>query len=252
MPEPVNTALFGGTMNQAGRIIIADDDDAFRETLACFLRKHGYECICAPDSTTAVELLGASEFDLLIADIQMPGNDNLELIRELPRVAAGLPVVLLTGHPSMESAVESVRLPVVAYLLKPPNLDELRAVVHQSIERHRTYRIVTANRQRLQTWLSDLTRLEELLRDSPENAVGSSVHYYLALTFQNQLMSLLDLKQVIQALADKEGKVDAVKQLFLVEALREAIEVLAKTRQSFKSKELGDLRRKLEGLIRVS
>jgi len=238
-------------MNQTGRILIADDDDAFRETLARLLTKLGYECVCAPDSTTTVELLGASGFDLLISDIEMPGNDNLELIRDLPRVAAGLPVVLLTAHPSVESAAQSVRLHVVAYLLKPPNLDELRAVVHQSIERHRTYRTVTANRQRLQTWLSDLTRLEELFRDSPGNAAISSVNDYLGLTFQNLLMSLLDLKEVVQAFDYTEGKKGAWNQLFLLQALRETIGVLAKTRQSFKSKELRDLRRKLENLIQA-
>src|SRR4051812_49288097 len=99
-------------MNRQSRILLADDDDIFRETTASFLRKIGYECVCAPDAIKALELLGESCFDLLISDIEMPGNDDLRLIRELSVMAAGLPVILLTGHPTVQTAVKSIRLPV--------------------------------------------------------------------------------------------------------------------------------------------
>src|SRR5436309_316649 len=130
-----------------GRILLADDEVLFRETLASYLRQIGYECVCAPDSASAIQLLGASSFDLLISDLEMPGNQDMALIRQMSTLAAGLPVILLTAHPTMESAAQSVQLPVAAYLVKPPNLDELQKLVQQSIERYRAYRTVSANRQ---------------------------------------------------------------------------------------------------------
>ena len=125
-------------MRKAARILLADDESLFRETLASFLRHIGYECICAPDSAAAMQLLAASDFDLLIADLEMPGNHDLALILRVSKVVAGLPVILLTAHPTMESAVQSVHLPVVEYVVKPPNLDDLRVLVRKSIERYRS------------------------------------------------------------------------------------------------------------------
>src|SRR5258708_20720793 len=99
------------------RILIADDEEVFRETTAAFLRKKGYECLCAPDAATALRILTDASCDLLISDLEMPGNYNLEFIRELPRLSAGLPGILLTRHPPAQSPPSSVRLPLVAYFL---------------------------------------------------------------------------------------------------------------------------------------
>src|SRR5436309_4941689 len=107
------------------RILLADDDEIFRETTASFLRRLGYECVTAPEASTVLSLMRESNFDLLISDIEMPGNANLELVKQVSELAYGFPVILLTGHPTVESAVESVRLPVVAYLMKPSSPEEL-------------------------------------------------------------------------------------------------------------------------------
>src|SRR6266851_3888267 len=123
-------------MSKAARILLADDESLFRETLGSFLRQIGYECVCAPDSAAAMQSLAASDFDLLIADLEMPGNHDLALVRRVSKLAAGLPVILLTAHPTMESAVQSAQLPVVEYLVKPPNLDDLRVLVRKSIKRY--------------------------------------------------------------------------------------------------------------------
>ncbi len=245
--HPLSNPLSGP--NQ-GRIVIADDDALFRDTLASFLRQTGYECVCAPDSASAIQLLGASHFDLLISDLEMPGNENLDLIHQMSRLSPGLPVILLTAHPTIESAAQSVRLPVIAYLVKPPNLEELQKVVRQSIERYHAYRTVNANRQRLQDWMRDLTLIEGHLTRGDDQPATGHVNDYLTLTFQNLIMSMADLKQMLQAVARQEGKEEALSQISLLEALRKTVEVLANTKQSFKSRELGDLRHKLEELLR--
>jgi len=116
-----------------GLILIADDDAAFRMATRAYLRQHGYQCEVAPDGTVAADLLRSLPVDLLISDINMPGNRGLEFIESLPQVAAGLPVILLTGYPSAQSVAHSERLQVVAYLVKPPEPEQLLALVDKGV-----------------------------------------------------------------------------------------------------------------------
>lgn len=231
-----------------GRILLADDEEAFRTATRVFLRRQGYECETAPDAAAAAAMLRDAEFDLLISDIQMPGNAGLEFIEQLPQVAAGLPVILLTGHPSMQSAVRSVRLQVVAYLVKPCDPDELLTLAAQAIANHRAWRAVNTNRQRLEGWARDLAQIEEVLRRSPAEAAAAPMEAWFNLTLRNLLAALLDLKHFNEALA-RGGKTGALENAALHQALQETVAVLEKTKQSFKSKELGELRKKLETVI---
>jgi len=196
--------------------------------------------------------LRQSPFDLLISDIQMPGNAGLEFIENLPQVAAGLPVILLTGHPSMQSALRSVRLQVVAYLVKPCDPDELLNLVSDAVANYRSYRAVSASRERLENWARDLEQIEKVLQELPAKAAAVPMEAYFNLTLRNLLAALVELKQFNEALARAPGKTASMENATLHKALQETIGVLEKTKQSFKSKELGELRRRLEGLLTAS
>src|SRR4030066_2379096 len=121
-------------MADLGRILIADDEETFRNSMADLLRRGGYQCDCAPDAIVAAELLRSNDYDLLIADIKMEGNFELEFIQDLPQIATGMPVILVTGYPSLKTAIQSVQLPVVAYLVKPFEFKELLEQVQKSIK----------------------------------------------------------------------------------------------------------------------
>ena len=123
-------------MTNLGRILIADDEEIFLNSMADLLRQAGYQCDCAPDAIVAAELLRGAEYDLLIADIKMEGNFELEFIQDLPQIATGMPVILVTGYPSMKSAIQSVQLPVVAYLIKPFEFKELLEQVEKAIKNY--------------------------------------------------------------------------------------------------------------------
>jgi CheY-like chemotaxis protein len=233
-----------------GRILLADDESAFRLATSAFLRQQGYTCEAVPDAVAAAKSLRSSEFDLLISDIQMPGNAGLEFIEGLPQVAAGLPVILLTGHPSMQSALRSVRLKVAAYLVKPCDPDELLGLAGQAISNYRSYRAVSANRERLENWARDLVQIEKVLCETPAGA-GSSMEAYFNLTLRNLLTALVDLKQFNEVFT-RPGKAGSLENAALHKALQETIAVLEKTKQSFKSKELGELRKRLEGLLQTT
>ena len=120
-------------MVEPRRILIADDEESFLYSTADILRREGYDCSCAADALAATEMLKEDSYDLLIADIKMQGNSALEIIKALPQIAEGMPVILVTGYPSLNSAIESIQLPVVAYLVKPFELNELLVRVEDVI-----------------------------------------------------------------------------------------------------------------------
>jgi DNA-binding NarL/FixJ family response regulator len=194
-------------MSELGRILIADDEETFLYSTAALLRREGYECACAPDAATAAAMLRENIYDLLIADIKMPGNPNLELIHELPHIAEGLPVILVTGYPSLQSAIQSIQLSVVAYLIKPPDFGELRAAVQSAIERSRAYRAIRNTQQRLQDWYGDLESLAQLMRTRSGDA-SVRVNAFTTLTLRNLGSCLADLRHLRQVSAMHSAEPD--------------------------------------------
>lgn len=228
------------------RILLADDDETFREPLAELLRRKGCECVTASSALQAMEVLKSGDFDLLISDIHMPGNTHLELIRKTPFICSGLPIILLTGFPAVETASAAVQLPVTAYLTKPLNFDELWQHASQAIARRREYLAVVAQRKRLVEWTTELEQIEVLMQSNRGKMDSSLTDAYTAISVRNALASLIDLKRF----TDKKTSSDAsVASLELTGALQKAIAVLEQTKQSFKSKRLGDLRTHLETVL---
>jgi DNA-binding NarL/FixJ family response regulator len=107
------------------RILIADDDHATRVSLGAVLRHAGYEVDDAPDGEAAASRLVDKRFDLLLVDIDMPGNRSLELVHRVTENGDGPAVIIVTGHPSVATAVEALRMSVLDYLIKPVRSEEL-------------------------------------------------------------------------------------------------------------------------------
>ncbi len=76
-------------MAESGKILIADDDDTFLQSTADLLRREEYMCDCASDARAVIEILKLARYDLLITDINMPGNTGLEFIKNLPKMQKG-------------------------------------------------------------------------------------------------------------------------------------------------------------------
>ncbi|MBI3415849.1 MAG: response regulator [Verrucomicrobia bacterium] len=235
-----------------GRILLADDDAAFGRATAMFLRADGYECQCVTSAAEAKVALRQSSFDLLLSDIDMPGNVALELISDLPSLQAGLPAILLTGQPTFDTAARSVGLHVAAYLVKPPDPQELLRCIGESIHRYRSYQAVAAQREKLQNWQHDLERIESLLRRFDGDGRDESMATFLSVTFHNLLEALLDVKHLSETLARGESGKSGFQQFELKKALRDTIAVLQHTRHHFKSTELKNLRRRLEDMLNTT
>jgi len=242
-------------MVESGRILIADDEETFLQSTADLLRREGYYCDCIPDAFGASQKLSDNGYDVLIADIKMPGNAELELIEKMANIAEGVQVILVTGYPSLHSAIESIELPVKAYLVKPTDFDELLSHVRAAVNHHRIYRSVHSIKQRLQYWYEGLSNIEELLKSKAQGGIFVSLDAFLELTFQNILGAMSDLKHLIMVLAEQEeGKepchlFNCPRLYSLADSLIETIGVLEKSKNAFKSKELGEMRQKLEKII---
>jgi len=219
------------------------------------LIRHGYACDTAGSGQEVEQRLQEQTYDLLISDIDMPGNQNLQLVASLPQIQAGLPVILITGAPSVHSAAQSVGLFVAAYLIKPVESAVLLEHVRKAIERHQCFRTIVQSRQRHLQASADLERLEWALRTPSGGTADASMQTFLDLTMRNAAQSLADLRLLLETLrvppAAEAGQpaLSECRPAILMQALWETVAVLEKTKTSFKSKELGELRKKLEGIL---
>jgi DNA-binding response OmpR family regulator len=116
-------------------LLLVDDEVDFLEPLCSRLSRRGVTCTVAASGDDALGLAAASPFDCAVVDVKMPGMNGLELLRRLRRDYPALPVVLLTGHASVELGVEGMGLGAFDYLLKPIDLDELLDVVRRAARR---------------------------------------------------------------------------------------------------------------------
>ena len=111
------------------RILIVDDERGVRALCSDVLRRSGYETEAVDSATTALERLAAASFDMAIVDIHMPMMSGIELCRRMQGLRPGLPVALITGYPSIESAVRGIGFGARDYVSKPFTPDALREVV---------------------------------------------------------------------------------------------------------------------------
>jgi excisionase family DNA binding protein len=115
------------------RILVVDDEASIRELLSKTLALAEYDVDTAPDGRTAIERLRLGHYDLLIADLKMPGLDGLSLIREAKRLSSDLPVIIITGFSTESSAIEAVNLGVAGYLTKPFRVPQVLAAAARAL-----------------------------------------------------------------------------------------------------------------------
>jgi len=115
------------------RVLVADDEASIRELLGKTLALAEYHVDAVADGRSAIERLRADPYDLLIADLRMPGVDGLQLIREARRLSPVLKVIIITGYSSESAAIEAVNLGVNGYLTKPFRVAQVLSAVAKTL-----------------------------------------------------------------------------------------------------------------------
>ena len=117
------------------RILLIDDDRVFRRSTAELLAAEGYEVRTAADGAAGIEELRASRFDLLLLDLRMPGADGLAIVESLRVYGEGIPILMLTGYGTVDTAVSALHLGADDFLTKPVEPDVLSARIAGLLER---------------------------------------------------------------------------------------------------------------------
>lgn len=238
-----------------GRILLADDEEVFLMATSDLLRAEGFTVDTACGAAEALELLSGQSYDLLISDIHMPGNPDLDLLKRVPERNAGLPVILVTGYPSAQSAIQAIDLNVLTYLVKPLEFENLLKHAKEGVKQRRIQRAILDSSLRVQSWAREMSDLASGLGRGPVSGV-ISVQQMLGMVLGRMGETLLDLKHLVDlSTAQRQGSgevcpVQVCPRLEMYEGIiREGIETLERTKGAFKSRDLGDLRQKLENVI---
>ncbi len=126
------------------RILIVDDEKSIRYTLSRFISNSGYEVSLAGSAEEAVELFRDNKFDAVLTDIIMPKMTGIDLLKVFRETDPGVPVVLMTGNPTIETASESVRSRAFDYLAKPIDKETVLSVIDK-IEKERKEKTELSN-----------------------------------------------------------------------------------------------------------
>ena len=116
-------------------ILLVDDDEYIRLGLNQMLGMEGYTVACAQDGTQGIERFHQESFDLVITDIKMPGMDGMGLLGLLHEQAPDLPVILITGHGELNTAIEALRAGAYDFITKPFQDEVVLASIHRALEK---------------------------------------------------------------------------------------------------------------------
>jgi DNA-binding NtrC family response regulator len=141
------------------KLLIAEDEANLRMVMQKELERLGYEVIAVPDGEEALRRLEENAADVLLCDINMPRMDGMELLRRLTERANPPEVIMLTGHATVETAIEAMKLGAYDYLSKPYRLTELDALVKRAAEKRK----LRVDNQRLRAQIARQTEAPEII-----------------------------------------------------------------------------------------
>jgi Nif-specific regulatory protein len=145
------------------RILIVEDEPDLRQVFVESLLSDGYDINTADDGEMAIQMLGENSYDLLLIDLYLPKADGFQVLAHLQRVSSSISAIVMTGHGSIESAVEAMKRGAADYITKPVAPDQLRIVVKKALDVHR----LQQENRRLRRQLKTKYRFENLVGTSP-------------------------------------------------------------------------------------
>jgi DNA-binding NtrC family response regulator len=121
------------------KVLLVDDEEQFVEVLAQRLQGRGYKVDTAFNGDEAIEFVNSHDVDVVILDVLMPGRDGIETLRELKRIKPLVEVIMLTGHATVETAIQGMKLAAYDYLMKPTDTAELVDKIDKAYKRKKEH-----------------------------------------------------------------------------------------------------------------
>ncbi|MFH1857503.1 MAG: response regulator, partial [Candidatus Omnitrophota bacterium] len=122
-------------MENKTAILIVDDDGSIREPIARLLEGEGFRTEQAENGGEALDLIAQKEFKLVLSDVQMPGLDGIELLKQIQKLPRRIAVIIMTSFGSVDRAVAAIKLGAFDYLEKPVDTERLLIVVRNALEK---------------------------------------------------------------------------------------------------------------------
>ncbi len=144
-------------------ILVIDDEKNIRTGLQAALELDGYEVLLAADGAEGLDIALKSDVDLVITDLRMPGVSGEEVLRRVSTESPGIPVIVLTGHGTVENAVEAMRAGAYDFLTKPLNLDRLSLLVKRALQN----RELVLQHRELEREMENRKSFEHIIGKSP-------------------------------------------------------------------------------------
>ena len=122
-------------MTSQAKVLIVDDEERFRTNLVKLLGVKGLEAVAVGSGMEAIKEITERPYDVIILDVKMPEMDGIQALEKIKKINASLEVIILTGHASVDVAVEIMKLGGYEYLLKPYSTEELIDKIERAFER---------------------------------------------------------------------------------------------------------------------
>ncbi len=145
-------------------VLIIDDDDDFRESLATELGRKKFDVKIAENASSAVGILGKNDIDVALIDIRMPEVDGIELLRRIKQLSPDIEAIMLTGYGTMENAIEAMKFGAGDFLRKPCHLSEIQVAINNAYEK----KVLKKQNLLLKNELNRKERYPELIGKSRE------------------------------------------------------------------------------------
>ena len=121
------------------KMMLVDDEERFLQTTQKLLSRKGYSVVTATNGTEALEKLAGQNIHVVILDVKMPGMDGIATLKEIKRSHPLVEVIMLTGHATVESAVDGLKSGATDYLMKPTDIEELMKKVDEAYEKRQRH-----------------------------------------------------------------------------------------------------------------
>lgn len=125
------------------KLLLVDDEKDFIESLAERLQLRDFDVKTALNGDDAIKLFNENEFDIIILDVKMPGKNGIDTLKEIKNINQLSQVIMLTGHATVESAIQGMKLGAYDYIMKPTDAEELIKLINKA------YKIVEEHRERI-------------------------------------------------------------------------------------------------------
>jgi two-component system response regulator PilR (NtrC family) len=116
------------------RILVVDDEEDVRETLESVLKKLEYQPYVADGGESALEIIRNHKIDVVLSDLYMPGMDGIELLKRVKTENKNIIFMMITAHPTIETAVDAIKKGAYDYLTKPFHIEEVRMKIQRAVD----------------------------------------------------------------------------------------------------------------------